>query len=222
VGAALWLAAVLQFQKNGETFLCFDSGYPVAQETWQRRFGRPQFELVNRWGEGTRHMIWKLSTDVAMRCMMKWLSVKRPCWYQTSLPEACDYTVRPGAYAVLVKAHRVGVIKTKTGYFLAGGGIEAGETPEAALKRECMEEIGVTIEHIEYLGVGEHYFKSIVDQMMMQSIGYFFKCQIEAFAGEETEPDHELVWLSPDEAAEKLYLAHQRIAVAMTMLNDAS
>jgi 8-oxo-dGTP diphosphatase len=34
-----------------------------------------------------------------------------------------------------------------------GGGIEAGETPEQALSRECFEELGVLVEPIRQLGI---------------------------------------------------------------------
>ncbi|MBS7525912.1 GNAT family N-acetyltransferase [Fusibacter paucivorans] len=90
LGAVLWLAAVMQFQKSGETLLCFDSGYPFAQQTWQKRFGKPQFELIDRWGEGTRHMIWKLSVENALSCITEWLSMKKPYSYQSSLSELHD------------------------------------------------------------------------------------------------------------------------------------
>lgn len=39
-----------------------------------------------------------------------------------------------------------------------GGGIEFGETAEAALRREFMEELGIGLEEVELLGVVENIF----------------------------------------------------------------
>jgi 8-oxo-dGTP diphosphatase len=220
IGAALWLSAVMQIKRRGETALCFDSGYPLAQKTWQHRFGMPQFEIINRWGEGTRHMIWKLDVEAAMSCVLTWLKSKQPFWFQTSLQESGQYITRPGAYAVLMKGETIGIIKTPTGYFLAGGGIEADETPEMALERECLEEIGAKIDSVTYLGVGEHYFLSTTERRHMHSVGYFYTCSIKAFAQAATEPDHELVWLTAREAVEKLYLDHQSIAIQLAIKEE--
>lgn len=37
-----------------------------------------------------------------------------------------------------------------------GGGLEDGETPDEALKRECLEELGLEIEILEYLGISSN------------------------------------------------------------------
>lgn len=40
-----------------------------------------------------------------------------------------------------------------------GGGIEFGETAEAALRREFVEELGVVLDEVELLGVVENIFE---------------------------------------------------------------
>jgi hypothetical protein len=43
--------------------------------------------------------------------------------------DGIDYIVRPGAYAVIEgNDKRIALIETGNGYFLPGGGIDAGET----------------------------------------------------------------------------------------------
>jgi len=57
-----------------------------------------------------------------------------------------QYTKRPGAYGIIENDDGlIAVIKTKTGYFLPGGGIEENESPEECLARECLEEILIMI-----------------------------------------------------------------------------
>ena len=41
-----------------------------------------------------------------------------------------------------------------------GGGIEFGELSEAAIKREIMEELGESIENVQFVGVLENVFTS--------------------------------------------------------------
>ncbi|MFS0690694.1 NUDIX domain-containing protein [Sporosarcina sp. 179-K 8C2 HS] len=69
--------------------------------------------------------------------------------------------------AVIIKEDKVAVIKRNRDdeeyYIFPGGGIEDGESPEQATIREALEELGVHIEVIDYLGTVEfngkqHYF----------------------------------------------------------------
>jgi 8-oxo-dGTP pyrophosphatase MutT (NUDIX family) len=58
--------------------------------------------------------------------------------------EHVHYIVRRGAYAVIINDGMIAVVKTPTGYFLPGGGVEGTETFENRLKREVLEETGYT------------------------------------------------------------------------------
>ncbi|MFH0831623.1 MAG: NUDIX domain-containing protein [archaeon] len=53
----------------------------------------------------------------------------------------------------LVKSH-----KWRDKYAIPGGHIELGETAEEALKREIMEETGMNISGLEFIGFQEHVF----------------------------------------------------------------
>lgn len=55
------------------------------------------------------------------------------------------YYDRKGAYLIPVKDNKIAVVKTPKGLFFLGGGIENGETDEACIRRECLEEAGVEV-----------------------------------------------------------------------------
>lgn len=125
-----------------------------------------------------------------------------------------QYTKRNGAYAVIKNNDDlIAIIKTKKGYFLPGGGVEAGETLEMCLRRECLEEIGAEILELNKYSCGNHYLCSTTLNIHMENIGHFFTCKIDRFLEIETEEDHELVWLSHEQATELLYLPNQKEAV---------
>ncbi|WP_043932398.1 NUDIX hydrolase [Bacillus sp. EB01] len=73
--------------------------------------------------------------------------------------------------AILVKDNQVVLIKRVRGeltYFVfPGGGIEEGETPEEATKREALEELGVNIE-----------VKECFAEVVYNGTQYFFLCDI--------------------------------------------
>lgn len=55
------------------------------------------------------------------------------------------YYDRKGAYLIPVKDNKIAVVKTPKGLFFLGGGLENGETDEACIRRECLEEAGVEV-----------------------------------------------------------------------------
>src|SRR5688572_18821109 len=74
-----------------------------------------------------------------VRAMTEWTDVPvfgRP-------PHGPRATVRPSAYGLLVDDDgRLAVVRTPQGWFLPGGGMEAGEAPPDTVAREVLEECG--------------------------------------------------------------------------------
>lgn len=129
---------------------------------------------------------------------------------------AINYTSRPGAYGLIInEAGSMAIIKTSKGYFLPGGGIEANESEEDCLVRECLEEAGLKIKVLEKISTGNFYFFATTTKKYTESIGHFYTCQIIGQSADKTENDHELIWLKPSEAVKLLYLDNQRQAVKL-------
>lgn len=66
--------------------------------------------------------------------------------------------IRHGAYGVLLRNRRILFTQKKSGPYkglwgLPGGGIEFGETPEEALKRELLEESSLAISKLEFFNI---------------------------------------------------------------------
>ena len=73
-----------------------------------------------------------------------------------------------------------------------GGKTEKGETDQAALIRECKEELGVNIK------VGKEYFRTSFGYTDIKITLALYRAEIEN--GEPTNIEHaELKWMSPEE-----------------------
>ncbi len=119
--------------------------------------------------------------------------------------DGATYIARPGAYAIAFdEAGRVGVIRHRGWHLPLGGGIDAGESPEAALEREVGEETGRAVRILARLGEAAQYLFEGETGLYWNKIGTFFEAELgEPICG-RTDDDHELVWLSADEALVRL------------------
>jgi len=95
-----------------------------------------------------------------------------------------EYQERTGAYGVVFKGDFVFIEKARLGYFLPGGGLEKGETPEAALEREFLEETGCEITNASFLGKTQEHI--MLDERYARKIGYFYSVDL----GEKTAPSY--------------------------------
>ena len=135
--------------------------------------------------------------------------------FGTILPEVA-YVSRPGAYALFFNAQsELGLVRTDGGrYFLAGGGIEAGEDKETAVIREVQEETGLLAQVKHPLGTAVEYYLDDEQGVHYEKTGHFFRVDILGEAAEgKTEDDHHLIWLPPVEAGP--LLSHQMYRWAM-------
>ncbi|MBS4537507.1 NUDIX domain-containing protein [Clostridium sp. D2Q-11] len=124
------------------------------------------------------------------------------------------YKQRVGAYGILKNdKDEIVIVKTSTGYFLPGGGVENNENYEECLQREFIEEVGFKVKIVSKIAIISCFFYSTTMNIDMESKGYFYICDLIEELKEDTEEDHELIWLSYKEAIDKLYLLNQKRAV---------
>jgi len=111
-----------------------------------------------------------------------------------------DYRPRPGAYAVIIDERgRLALFRKKDRYFLPGGGIEPGETPEEALSREVREEIGWSVAIIRKIGEATQFVITKHEKHFAIQ-GTYYEARLLQQVGQPEEPGDELVWLPRPEA----------------------
>ncbi len=91
-----------------------------------------------------------------------------------------------GAYGFLIRDGKIALIKKARGGYtglldIPGGGIEHDETPVEALKRELMEEAGVTVTHYELITATSRTFQWQVEDDFIEDlhhIGILYKVDV--------------------------------------------
>lgn len=123
-----------------------------------------------------------------------------------------DWQYRQAARAVVFdKENRIGLlnVKNQNYYKLPGGGIEEDENIEAALDRECEEELGVKIKVIREIG-STIEFRA---KFKLHQTSYCFLARTNSekkapdFTDEEKSSGFEIVWVEPKEALRLLSLS---------------
>ncbi len=80
-----------------------------------------------------------------------------------------------GSYGIIIRDEKIVLIKKARGGYkgkldLPGGGIEHDETPVEALKRELMEEAGVTVTSYELLDATSKTFKWQMEEDIIEDL----------------------------------------------------
>ena len=124
-----------------------------------------------------------------------------------------NYTDRAGAYLICYNEDKFAVVKTPKGFFFLGGGYEENETAEECIKRECIEEIGYSVNVTERICSAEHY-------TFHKRIGYFHPIQtyylgqlIKMENSFTVEKDHTLMWLGYEELRGRMFSPMQNWAL---------
>jgi 8-oxo-dGTP diphosphatase len=131
-------------------------------------------------------------------------------------PADAPYVLRPSAYALVEDGDgRVAVVRSVDGVFLPGGGIEAGETPQEAIRREGLEECGLLLRPGAWSLRAVQFAYSRSEAGHFEKRSTFIEASIEGLDGSRIQADHELIWASPLEAAR--LLAHASHAWAIDL-----
>ncbi|MDR0928200.1 MAG: NUDIX domain-containing protein [Oscillospiraceae bacterium] len=116
------------------------------------------------------------------------------------------------ARAVALRDGRLLQVREISGAGFPGGGVQRGETPEEAVRREVLEETGYAITRVgACIGIKMSYLPGTLnfDGVFWVVRHWFFLCEVEETPGQSPalegyEKDYEMhaAWLTPEEAME--------------------
>lgn len=116
------------------------------------------------------------------------------------------YRPRPGVYGVVCDdLGRVALIEVRGVFFLPGGGVDAGESPEQALVRECREEAGREARILGEVGRALQYTVSRNGEHFALQCAYYQARFAPGLECPPTEMDHALHWLSAQDALPRFH-----------------
>jgi 8-oxo-dGTP pyrophosphatase MutT (NUDIX family) len=127
--------------------------------------------------------------------------------------ECATYKIREASRAIVFDSEgKVALlhVSCKGYYKLPGGGIDADEGKVEALKRECLEEIGCTVDIMDEIGVVTEFRK----MFELQQISYCYKAQVlgekgtPEFTESELTDGFKIVWVALSDAISILNNCH--------------
>lgn len=124
------------------------------------------------------------------------------------------YRDRAGAYGIAFDERgRAAVVHSqRKGYFLLGGGIDPGESEEACIHREILEETGRTVTLGRKVAVGEEYTVDLRGAPYHPT-GHIYLIRLGERVAPPIEEDHHLIWMDRTEFCQKTFLKYQAWAM---------
>ena len=113
-----------------------------------------------------------------------------------------QFRFRPSVYAIVMSEDKILLVKSRrTGkYMLPGGGVELGETNEAAVVREVQEETGISVSVQAFLRFTESFFFHDPHNAAYHGLFFYYLC----LPLSTTIPDNVLV--DDEEAVSPIWL----------------
>jgi 8-oxo-dGTP diphosphatase len=126
---------------------------------------------------------------------------------------AREYRSRPSAYALVTRDDGlIAVVRSPSGVYLPGGGIEPGESPEECVIREGREEAGLILQPGEVLGCALEWTDRPGEATGAEKQCTFLRATVVG-AAPATEPQYELRWIPAREGAMVLTFPSHRWVV---------
>ncbi|MGR3468902.1 MAG: NUDIX domain-containing protein [Shimia sp.] len=130
--------------------------------------------------------------------------------YGEPVLRAHSYRLRPGAYGILARDGDLLLTETDE-VQLPGGGIDAGESPSRALRREVMEETGWRIGRPRRLGAFRRFVYLPEDGFWAEKLCTVFLARPVRQVGPPSEPGHRAIWVPIEDADARLSVLGDRM-----------